>query len=231
MVKFLTTRNIESAIEDTIKQARFKLLLVTPFVQTHHTIIERLTDASRRNVSIEIVCREEELKESQKKELVAIDNLTLWFMEHLHAKCYANESQMVLTSMNLYDASRKNREMGVLVDSNHPAYNDAMQEVASIVANSTMFSPNGKQSPSKNILVDSKRTSNKRRQQTKDSFCIRCLTPVKGDPEKPFCSKCYKSWAIYKNEEYEEKYCHSCGSTSARISKVKPKCYACWKGN
>ncbi len=57
--------------------------------------------------------------------------------------------------------------------------------------------------------------------------CIRCGDDIDHDTDKPFCYSCYKSWAKWSNDDYEENYCHSCGK-SYTTSKAKPLCKKCY---
>ena len=59
-----------------------------------------------------------------------------------------------------------------------------------------------------------------------DGYCIRCKVALPADPEKPYCQRCYGSWNRYKNESYEEKYCHMCGNKHT-TTRLKPLCVAC----
>ena len=59
-----------------------------------------------------------------------------------------------------------------------------------------------------------------------DGFCIRCKAALPADPEQPYCDRCYRSWNRYKNESYEEKYCHTCGNEQT-TTRLKPLCVAC----
>ena len=59
-----------------------------------------------------------------------------------------------------------------------------------------------------------------------DGFCIRCRAALPPDPEQPYCNRCYRSWNQYKNEGYEEKYCHTCGNEHT-TTRLKPFCVAC----
>ena len=62
-------------------------------------------------------------------------------------------------------------------------------------------------------------------------FCIRCGTGLpKFDLQKPYCDKCYASWARYKNPKYKEKFCHACGrdDTKNTITFEKPTCKGCF---
>jgi hypothetical protein len=66
------------------------------------------------------------------------------------------------------------------------------------------------------------------RQTLEAGTCIRSGHKVSFNTDKPFCADCYRQWAKYKKEDYEEKYCHSCGK-SAKTTFAKPLCMACWK--
>ena len=59
-------------------------------------------------------------------------------------------------------------------------------------------------------------------------FCIRCETDVPANPAKPYCNPCYRTWNRYKNEEYEEVFCHLCGDVET-TSMAKPLCLACYR--
>ena len=58
--------------------------------------------------------------------------------------------------------------------------------------------------------------------------CIRCSKNIKLKPAVPYCKKCYSSWSNYKNEEYQEKYCHICSKRN-KSTLIKPVCYPCYK--
>jgi len=69
----------------------------------------------------------------------------LYFSKNLHAKCYLNESKMIIASMNLYEFSQQNnKEMGILIDRSNEddkkVYDDAEKEIESIIHNSEDFS-------------------------------------------------------------------------------------------
>ncbi len=58
--------------------------------------------------------------------------------------------------------------------------------------------------------------------------CIRCAKRMKYNTEKPLCPKCYKLWAKWSDENYEEKYCYACGLKHA-TSMRKPVCLPCYR--
>jgi phosphatidylserine/phosphatidylglycerophosphate/cardiolipin synthase-like enzyme len=136
MAQFLTTHGVASEIERLIVGARERLVLVTPYLKVSQILIERLLDASRTGVAISLVYGKVELPDAEMVKLRRVSKLDLRFSEHLHAKCYFNESMMVLASMNLHEFSEKNnREFGVLLTANEQVYRDAVREVESILAN------------------------------------------------------------------------------------------------
>ncbi len=137
MAEFLTTQGTSYYIEDIIRKAKNKLVLISPFLQISKTLFERLKDADRQNVKITLIYGKDELKPDEKKKLQELRNLSLYFFENLHAKCFFNEESMVITSMNMYEFSEKtNREMGVLIRAkgDEKVYNEAVKETDSILA-------------------------------------------------------------------------------------------------
>ena len=135
MIRFLTTHGVASEIERVIAEAHKSLTLVTPYLKISNLLFERLADAERRGVPTILVYGKVDLQDEQKRQLSRLSHLDLRFSEHLHAKCYFNESSMIITSMNLHEFSEKtNREMGLLITSEERVYEDTVQEVESILA-------------------------------------------------------------------------------------------------
>ncbi len=117
MADFLTTSGTSHHIENIIMDAKAKLVLVSPYLKLSKTFFERLKDASGKGVSIKIVYGKDELKPNERNSLAELKNAELFYFQNLHAKCFFNESKMVITSMNMYEFSEKtNREMGILID-------------------------------------------------------------------------------------------------------------------
>jgi hypothetical protein len=163
MAKFLTTAAVILGVENIIENANKKLVLISPFVQISKILLERLQQASQRGVEIILIYGKGELKTTEKKQFETIENLTLYFYENLHAKCYFNEKEMVITSMNLYEFSEKhNREMGVLIKKTEDKelFEDTVKETHSIIKaastsgknNSTITKSSAELVPAKNIF-------------------------------------------------------------------------------
>jgi phosphatidylserine/phosphatidylglycerophosphate/cardiolipin synthase-like enzyme len=101
MAEFLTTNGTSHHLENIIIEAKHTLTLVSPYLQLSKTLNERLKDASNRNVAIKIIYGKDELKPTEKNSISVLKNVELYFFENLHAKCYFNESKMIITSMNM----------------------------------------------------------------------------------------------------------------------------------
>lgn len=136
MAKFLTTHSTASEIDTIIRNAQSWLVLISPYFQVGDIFLERLQDAGSKNVKITLVYGKTELKPEELKKLSNIKNVSLLYYENVHAKCYCNQDNAVITSMNLYEFSEKNnREMGILLqrDADAEAYKETYAEIISII--------------------------------------------------------------------------------------------------
>lgn len=233
MADFLTTSGTSYHLEQLIINANKKLILISPYLQISKTLYERLKDASKKQVQIRIVYGKDELKPNEKNSLAELENVSLFFFENLHAKCYLNESKMIITSMNMYEFSEKtNREMGVLIDrgSDKEIYDKAVSEVKSIIDSAESVSLKKEERTS--ITKVSSKTETTSKTGTKPrGYCIRCQNRISYNPEKPYCLECFNVWVQYENYEYPENVCHRCGEyreTSMEYPQDK-KCYNLWK--
>ena len=135
MAKFLTTVGNSFYIEQIILNAEKNLTLVTPYLNLSNNLIDRLNDADKRNVKITLIYGKSELHPTEKKKILAFNNIEIYFCKNLHAKCYLNEHSLIITSMNLYEFSeRNNREMGILIDkeTDDEIFKDTLKEIESI---------------------------------------------------------------------------------------------------
>ena len=99
------------------KCAEKELILIAPYVKLNDTLYELLKSADERGIEILLVYRENKIQPDEKLKLFGLKNLSLFFHPEVHAKCYFNEKQMVITSMNFYEYSIENsRELGILID-------------------------------------------------------------------------------------------------------------------
>jgi len=140
MAKFLTTFQTSARIEKIIREAKYELTLITPYLKLNKIFFDRLKEADSRNIKLKLIYGKEELNPEEMNHLKELDNLQLYFCENLHAKCYFNEELMVITSLNLHEFSQSNnREMGVLIkrEVDGALYLDAVKEANSILNSSS----------------------------------------------------------------------------------------------
>lgn len=230
MAQFLTTHAAAAQIEEIISHTRERLVLVSPFLRLSQIFVERLQDASRRRVSITIVYGKAELAPEQYALLQDVRGLKLFFLANLHAKCYFNESRMVITSMNMYDFSEKtNREMGVLLEAGESAYRDAVAEVESIIAAADAHDPRGAHASTVRDEVQPWKSGYRRAPSARErGVCIRCGHSITLNPDRPLCVEDYGVWAVYANVDYPEGFCHTCGRP-ADTSMRRPLCHSCFR--
>ena len=234
MATFINTRKAVAAIEDLIKGAEDKLVLISPYLKLSKDFKELLTYRNSKDKISTIIFGKQELNPNEMKFLEGLRFVILKFNQDLHAKCYMNDKQMIITSLNLYEFSMaNNKEMGVLIDRSDPndqaLLDDALAEIEYITSTSETFE--FKTSSRENKMEE--KASKKKSTGKPDGrmgYCIRCGTELKLNPMVPYCKKCFSSWKKYENPEYKEKHCHICGKDNASTIE-KPTCYSCYKSN
>lgn len=136
MATFLTTTDSSAAIERVIREADEALTLISAFVYPRIIHLHRLQDAAERGVRITVIFGKRPMDQGVFRELRVLPNLRLYFLRELHAKCYYNHREAVVTSLNLLGGSeRNNREMGVLLsaDQDPAAFEAMVSETRSII--------------------------------------------------------------------------------------------------
>src|SRR5437667_9810697 len=92
MARFLTTSGVNYVIEEIIKTARERVVLVSPYLQFNERIRELLGDGYRPDVEIQIVYGKRELDAPERQWLNSVPHIRTRFCQNLHAKCYLNEN-------------------------------------------------------------------------------------------------------------------------------------------
>jgi len=233
MAKFLNTRKAVAAIEDLIKEAEEKLILISPYLKLSKDFKELLTYRNSKDKITTVIFGKQELKPDEIKFLESLRFVILKFNEDLHAKCYVNDKQMIITSLNLYEFSMaNNKEMGVLIDlkdqNDKSLYEDAFKEIEYIDSTSEKFEFNVTNKVRPKLT---KNKSNGTLKPTGDKgHCIRCNKTIKLNPLVPYCKTCYNIWKKHEDDEYQENHCHICGKDET-TTMLKPTCYSCYKTN
>ena len=143
MSKFLTTTEISYRIESLINEASTFILLISPYLKIHSRLQKIIESKIKKSsVAIIIVCRSRDLDNATKLWLKTNDKIHCCFVENLHAKCYLNENEAILTSMNLYDYSMVNNvEFGISIKKEEDG-----QEYEKIKKESSILLPDEKNS-------------------------------------------------------------------------------------
>jgi hypothetical protein len=231
MAKFITTRKAVSELEDLIKNAGEKLILVSPFLKLSKDFKELLAYRNGKDKITTVIFGKQELKPDEMKFLQGLRFVILKYNEDLHAKCYTNDDKMIITSLNLFEFSMaNNKEMGVLIDKNDPTdtqlFDDAMKEVDYINETSQRFEVGA----SNSIIANKSPDSKPKKLNQIIGFCIRTGAEIPFNIEKPLSHDAFKKWSEHGNPDYKEKYCHFSGEPSnGDTSLNKPVLKKNWK--
>lgn len=136
MAKFLTTTGTNYHLEELIKGASDRLILISPFLKLNDRMKELLADKNRLKIDVRIVYGKSELQPQEIEWLRGLTYIRTSFCKNLHAKCYMNEELCIITSLNLYEFSQvNNNEMGILIQRGEDTqlYKDAYEEAQRII--------------------------------------------------------------------------------------------------
>jgi hypothetical protein len=108
MAKFLNTTGVSYHLEELIKTTKDRLILISPYLQFNDRIKEHLNNLNLLKRDIRIVYRENKLHIEENAWLESQVGIRTSLCKNLHAKCYLNEKEAIITSMNLYQFSQAN---------------------------------------------------------------------------------------------------------------------------
>ena len=136
MAKFLDTTGISYHLEQLIKNTKDQLILISPYLQFHKRVKDNLEHLHIQKIDIRIVYRENKLQVEESNWLESQIGIRTSLCNTLHAKCYLNKKEAIVTSMNLYSFSQQNNdEMGIYVTKAHDEelYNDIQNEASRLL--------------------------------------------------------------------------------------------------
>jgi hypothetical protein len=235
MAKFLDTTGISYHLEQLIKNSSDQLILISPYLKMNNRIKELIDDKDRLKIDIRVIYGKGDLLPDESSWFKSKSSIRTSFCKNLHAKCYMNEKEALITSMNLYDFSQaNNNEMGIYVIKSEDLelYESINTEVKRLIRFSEpvqVFVERvvPKEMPAKLAKVQINK-ANKGTSIPTNGFCIRCKADIRLDPKHPLCKECYGVWKQYENPNFEEKHCHICGKLN-KSTLLKPTCYDCYK--
>lgn len=227
MADFLNTTGVSYRLEELIKHTKDKLILISPYLQFNDRIKEHLHNLNIQKKDIRIVYRENKLHPDEYNWLAQQVGIRTSICKNLHAKCYINENEAIITSMNLYEFSQmNNNEMGIYIkkESDIDLYNsvyDEAQRLLTISEEIRVTTVQKADSTAKNVVkLEYKAPVEKEIKQVSKSpykptgFCIRTGESIPFNIEKPMSYPAFKAWDKYGDPNYEEKFCHFSGEPS-----------------
>ena len=132
MAKFLNTTGVSYHLEELIKGTKDRLILISPYLQFHNRIKDNIGNLIVQKRDVRIIYRENKLKVEESNWLEGLIGVRTSVCSTLHAKCYINEKEAIVTSMNLYSFSQQNNdEMGIYItkEQDPELYHDIAEEV------------------------------------------------------------------------------------------------------
>jgi len=205
MAKFLNTTGVSYHLEELIKTTKDRLILISPYLQFHQRVKDHLENLNIQKKDIRIIYRENKLQVAESNWLESQIGIRTSLCNSLHAKCYLNENEAIVTSMNLYSFSQQNNdEMGIHVTKEKDAdlYNDIFDEVQRLLTISEEIRVSVKK-VDKNIEKQSEKTISEI-VQTKDSSKSKLLTTKELSQLTGLSSRKVNSWFSDKKLMYKK---------------------------
>jgi|GEM_PF-161995 len=137
MTKFLstsaTTYHLENLLQDTTEQ----LIIVTPALKLNERVQELLAQRDSGQAATHILYQQNHLQPAEMRWLNTLMYLQTSFCKNLQAQCYLNDSEAIITSLQLHAIGQEQRnEMGVLIqrDADAELYQETYNEVQRLLS-------------------------------------------------------------------------------------------------
>lgn len=236
--EFLDTQGVSYYLKKLINNSNDKLYLISPYLQLNNQLKLSLEDRHKFSIDIIIIYgKVTDINPDDSAWLQSMPGIKLMFHKDLHAKCYFNEKEAIITSMNLYMFSQQNNvEMGIYIskEKDEDLYNQVAKEVDRIKRGSEHRTisvqkvENKKPETTKQQSVP--KAENRKHNNNQTGYCIRTGVEIPFNVEKPMSYEAYKVWSQFGDPDYPEKYCHFSGEPSnGETSVSKPILRKNWK--
>lgn len=247
MGKFLNPSDLKANLYRIFKEAEEEIIIISPFIQLSDELKTLLKPKQKiQDFRITVLYGKNEkdptksLSPSDYAFFKQFSNHEIFYNANLHAKYYANESESIITSLNLHQFSLQNNiEVGTLLKKPVISFtslitgtedSDAFNYFDKVLSKSdpVHIAEKGSRYKSSSVIADN--TKHFFKENPSLGYCIRTGERIPFNPEKPFSAKAYLEWAKYKNESYKENYCHFSGEKSnGQTSSAKPVLAKYWK--
>src|SRR2546427_2627507 len=203
---------VEAQILSIIRNAIRNVILVTPYLALWGHLQNTIDEAVSRGVVVSFIIRTKEKPPIEDMGWLVDHKVKLYEIPDLHAKIYINESTVLISSMNITEHSTTNSlEFAMIVRSENDAtrFRNYVSDLMRMAE------------PIQFVQSEGQETG-------QVGACIRCRQQIYFNAARPLCDNCYQLWAEYGNEDYAERYCHSCGKPSL-VTYAKPLCGTCYQ--
>lgn len=222
MAKFLNTTGVSYHLEELIRGTKERLILISPYLQFTDRIKEHLSNLNIQKADIRIVYRKNKLQLDENNWLERQIGIRTSLCKNLHAKCYINENEAIITSMNLHEFSQQNNnEMGIFISKSEDVdlYRATIEEAQRLLTISEEIRVSVKIvtediHPNKENKINEGENSFAKSSDKQYGYCIRTGLSIPFNIEKPMSYEAFKSWNQYSNPAYSEKFCHFSGEPS-----------------
>jgi hypothetical protein len=143
MAKFLNTTSINFFLEQLVQKSSKNLVLISPYLKINPRLRELIEEKVESGLPVTVVYGKTDISQSEKDWFASQPKIEVRFCKDLHAKCYMNEGNVIISSLNLYEFSQiNNKEMGVLLTKGKDteAFEDALEEAQRLVRTSQVVS-------------------------------------------------------------------------------------------
>lgn len=238
----LNTDDTISRLLSLIKNARKEVWLVSPYITLggENRLGQAIRAALDNKVSVTVVFRlDDDINAfartyTEHLQELCERGLQIRVLPKLHAKLYWSESEVIISSLNLLASSfLSSIEVGLW--SQDPADVAQVRQFFSkeiqpqfLTREEFMKRAGSKESEGARAPRGTKVAERARAPQVAQGFCIRCASPIEFASERPYCWDDYQKWAEYKNADYEDSYCHSCGRDFPATMN-RPLCRSCYR--
>lgn len=228
----LDVNKIPTKIIEIIQNSNEYCFLVTAYFQTWDILDRELEKAAKQNKKIIFMLRDNE--KNHEYEYLNDYGFDIVFVENLHTKLYFNESESLISSMNLYKYSTENNyELGYYFSGRY----QSKEFLEKVIKNDILlgnpyiiegrYFSDSKQNNNKNMPYKQHRFErNEQKILSESGHCIRCNTEIPLNPDRPLCDDCFSSWVQWQNPDWKEYYCHICGNETLNSKGIYYLCYA-----
>ena len=187
--------SIRPQISTIINEAKEYIFIVTPYFSPGETLLRQIIQVAKSGLKVTIIHNSKELENPDfLKILKRLNNLcSVYNHPHLHSKLYFNESEMIITSLNLHKSSMMNSfEVGWLTN-RYEEFGRVKNYVNKIIIKDNLTS-----------ITDLSKV------EEKLGYCIRTKKRILLNKDRPIeISEYYKS-----KRASDGSYCHKCGEES-----------------